>query len=93
MITIDFIRSLVDWQIVILVLSIGEIVKRLFPQVESFRAVFLATLPVAVSYGWYFGIRNGEDLRMLITSFSFAYFLYPLIVKPLKRLIVNNLKQ
>jgi hypothetical protein len=87
---IDFIRELVDWQVVIWTISIGELAKRIFKPANrnKFRTVFWATLPVVVIYG-YMAWAEGESVRTIITSFAFAYFLYPLVVKPLKRALSN----
>ena len=82
------INSQLDWLLIIIVISVGEITKRLWKTkaVASFWKVLIVTLPVVVLIAWYSHI----EFKIAFVSYTFAYWLYPFIVKWILRMFGGN---
>lgn len=79
----------IDLAIILLVISVGELVKRYWKnkKVNSFFRVLFTTLPITIIYA-YLGLISPEKTLL---SYLVAFWLYPLIIKPI--LILLKIKK
>lgn len=86
---LDIVFGKLDATIVLLVIAIGELVKRYWKSdsVNAFYKVLTPTLPIVAIYA-YLSLTSPD-----VTLFSYlvAFWLYPLLVKPI--LIILGLKK
>lgn len=76
----EILLSKIDLAIILLVISVGELVKRYWKgaKTNSFFKVIIPTLPLTILYA-YLGVINPE---ITLLSYLVAFWLYPLLVKP-----------
>lgn len=77
----EIVSQRVDFAIIILVVAIGEIIKRYWKSKKpnAFFKVLTPTLPLTILYAYLAVIK--ADVVLL--SYLLAFWLYPLVVKPI----------
>lgn len=77
----NIVSSSISFTIIVLVIAIGEIVKRYWKSnnINAFFKVLIPTLPLTILYAYLSKIS--QDVVLL--SYLLAFWLYPFLVKPL----------